>query len=320
MKEPLFALMLAEAAYAIAERLPDDYYPADAVYGLRGTAWKDYSTACRYLGQIENGFDALRRAERAYRKLPDPGVDLAVVNLCRALLFFEREQYPDALQLIRSAASRFDQRLERSRYFQAREVEAIILHQMGDVESARTTYEEAAVFADRLGDPDMKARAARNLGIAYREAGDIDGASRYFLTALQLYEALGSQAMVVHTRWSIVMLSLAAGNPEDAADSLPPIIRDLTALGIIGDAARAHLDLAEALLILRRFDAVEAACAGLFEFFTRAEMLTGALRAASYLKECAAARRLTRGDIETVRKYFSDLERAPDLVFAPPPG
>jgi tetratricopeptide (TPR) repeat protein len=319
VKEPRFALVLAEHARIIADGLPDDHYPADAIYALRGNAWKDYSNACRYLGQFEDGLDALRYAERNYRLTPDPGTFLAIVSLCRALMFFEQEWYPQALDHVRSAAIVFERRSERTRYFEAKEVEAIVAHRMGNVWTACEIYEQAYKLADATSDPDMKARAARNLGIAYREAGDLDRASTYFLVSLQLYEVLGSKVMVVYSRWSITSLSLAAGNANDAAERLPAIVRDFDTLGIINDAARAQLDLAEAHLILGKFDAVGTTCARLFEFFSRAEMKTGAMMAASYMKEAATARRLTRRDIQAVRKYLSDLERAPDLLFVPPP-
>jgi hypothetical protein len=48
-------------------------------------------------------------------------------------------------------------------------------------------------------------------------------------------------------------------------------------------------------------------------------MLTGALTAASYLKEAAEMRRLTRSDVQHVRRFLADLEKRPQLEFAPPP-
>jgi tetratricopeptide (TPR) repeat protein len=210
--------------------------------------------------------------------------------------------------------------MERVRNFEAKEVEAIIIHKMGDVAGACAIYEKAFKLADMIGNADMKARAARNLGISSREAGNFSRAGEYLFLSLQMYEALGSRAMVVYSRWSIATLSLAAGHVSDAAERLPAIVQAFDVLGIVADSARAQLDLAEALLILKQFDAVTSTCTRLLEYFNRAEMKTGAMMAAAYLKEAAAARRLTRRDIEAVRKYLSDVERKPDLIFVPPPS
>jgi tetratricopeptide (TPR) repeat protein len=178
-REPIFALSLAESAAIIAEALPDDYYPAGAVNDLRGTAWKEASTAHRLLGQLDAAFDALKRAERAYRRLPDSEMQMATVEWCRAILHWERQQYDDALTYARSAASRFEERRDTKKYLEAKEWEAIVLHSSGDVTAARSTYLSTFELADTLGDADMKARAANNLGMACRDAGETAAASQY---------------------------------------------------------------------------------------------------------------------------------------------
>src|SRR6266542_4153901 len=188
LREPRFALVLAETAGVIAEALPDDYYPAAAVNDLRGTAWKEYATACRYLGDFEGGFNALDRAERAYRRLADPGMQLARVALARATLFWEQQHYDEALRFARTAAAQFAERRAMEAYLDAKEWEAMILHRQGDVAAACQTYENVFTTADTIGDPEMKARAARNLAVACGDRGDTASAMNYLLIALQIYE------------------------------------------------------------------------------------------------------------------------------------
>lgn len=318
-REPRFASVLAETAAAIAEALPDDYYPAAAVNELRGRAWKEYSTACRDRGDFRGGFDALARAERAYRRLIDPDVHLAAVEMARAALLFEQQRYGEALPYARKAADVFAERRDLKRYFDAKEWEAMVLHRLGDIAAARATYHAAYDMADETDDLEMKARAAKNLGVAYRDEGDLGTASRYLRVALQVYEGLEQTAMVAYTRWSIAGLALAGGNAVDAAQRLPAIINELEALGLASGAARARLDLAEALVQLRRFDEVHAIASALVTYFRNAAMITGALMAAAYLREAAMNRSLTAVGVRHVRKYLDDLERTPDLLFLPPP-
>lgn len=47
--EPLVALTYADQAVSLAEALPDEAYPAKAVYELRGTAWKERANALMLL-------------------------------------------------------------------------------------------------------------------------------------------------------------------------------------------------------------------------------------------------------------------------------
>jgi|SRR6185436_9437235 len=318
-REPRFASVLAETAAAIAEALPDDYYPAAAVNELRGRAWKEYSTACRYRGDFPGGFDALVRAERAYRRLIDPDVHLAAVELARAAMLFEQQRYDEALRCARKAADVFAERRDLKRYFDAREWEAMILHRLGDIAAARATYHAAYDMADGADDLEMKARAANNLGLAYLDNGDLGSAIKYLRVALQIYEGLGQTTMVVHVRWWIANVSLAGGNAVDAAQRLPSIINELEAGGRASGAARARLDLAEALVQLGRFDEVHAIASALVTYFRNAKMITGALTAAAYLKEAAMNRSLTVEGVRHVRKYLGDLEQTADLLFLPPP-
>ena len=236
----------------------------------------------------------------------------------RAILLWEQQRYGEALPYARSAAVTFSNRRETQRYFEAKEVEALILHRQGDVAAACETYQQMFMYADELGDDEMKARSARNLGIAYRDRAEVGLASRYMLIALRLYEQLDQHAIVLLMRGLLARLALTAGNASEAAHKLPELIDEMRSLGMRTDAARAQLDLAEAFLILGRLKEVEEVCSGLAAFFREAQMLTGALTAAAYCKEAAAMRRLTMTHIERVRAYFAQLERAPRLSLRPP--
>lgn len=240
------------------------------------------------------------------------------MDLCRAILHWEREQHQDALRNARSAARVFSE-LHATDKREARECEAIVLHSSGDIRAARDTYARLYELAETTNDPVMKARAATNLAIAYRDTGEWGSASMYYAIALQIYAGLGEAAMVAHVRWSLARLALRGGNATDAAARLPGIVDELLRFGMTNHAAHARLDLAEALLILGEYEEVESICSALIAFYANAEILTGALTAASYLKEATKNRSVTARHIEHIRKYLSALERAPDLVFVPPP-
>ncbi|HEX7140107.1 MAG TPA: hypothetical protein VF219_19805, partial [Vicinamibacterales bacterium] len=175
-QEPLYAMELAETAQAVAESLPDDYYPSAMVFDLRGRTWKEYATICHDLGRYREGLDALQRAERAYRHLSDSGAGLAAVNLSRAILLWKLQRYAEALPFARAAAEEYAARRDTSRYIEAQEVEAVILQRTGNPLPARQIHQRAYDAADHLDDPAMKARTARNLGISYRDEGDLGNA------------------------------------------------------------------------------------------------------------------------------------------------
>ncbi len=71
--EPLAAVTFADAAIAIAEALPDHAYPWNAVYELRGTAWKERANALLRLGNFPAALESLVQAECAYLRLESAG-------------------------------------------------------------------------------------------------------------------------------------------------------------------------------------------------------------------------------------------------------
>ena len=317
-REPFYAMELAQAAQVIASELPEDYYPSSLVHELRGRAWKEYATACQYLGRYQAGLDALTRAERSYVCLSDAGYGLAAVNLSRAILLWKVQRHGEALPFARSAAGEYVQRRDLRRYMEAREVEAVILERMGEGIKAREIYDRAFHAADELEDIEMKARAARNLGINYRDTGDLGNSSKYLIIAMQLYEELRQDVWVARTRWSIARLPLVAGNFRDAEHRLRIAITHLEAKGLRNDVADAKLDLVEALLMTGQISEVESLCAEVAFFYREAGLVTGALTAASFLKEAASKRLLRQEHVTVVRNYLLAVREDPDLPFAPP--
>lgn len=284
---------------------------------MRGTAWLYYASACGSLALFREGEDGLRRAERAFARLPDGGTQIGRVELTRAVLLAKQKRHDEALGWARGAARRFEERGETKRYYDAKECEAGILMRLGQPEAAREMYETTCAVADILGDPEAKARAVTNLAISCREVGDVGSASKYFAEAIQWYQALGSSSMVVHTRWSIAQLALSAGNAVEAGQRLPGIVSELESRGMLLDAAYARLDLVEAWLLLGRVDAAHDECCVLVEFFAKAEILTGALTAIAFMKEAAAHRALSVRQVRAIQKYVKALAHSPALLFSP---
>jgi tetratricopeptide (TPR) repeat protein len=198
-------------------------------------------------------------------------------------------------------------------------VEAVVLERMGEHLKARDIYERAFDAADDLENLEMKARAARNLGVNYRDAGDLGNAGKYLLIAMQLYEELRQDVSVARTRWSIARLPLVAGNFPEAERRLRIALRDLDAKGLQNDLADAKLDLAETLLMTGGLNEVEMLCAQVAFFYREAGLVTGALTAATFLKEAASKRLLRQEHVKVVRNYLLAVREDPELPFAPPP-
>src|SRR4029077_16898732 len=147
-------------------------YPESRVHELRGSAWKERGTVCVYLGDYERGLDAATIAGNEY-KLVGNDAELISVNVLRATLLWKLKRNSEALQLITAAADEYLARGDEIRYIEAKETEAAILHRMGRTDVALAAYRKAFDKAETINDLAMKARAAKNIAVTAREAGDL---------------------------------------------------------------------------------------------------------------------------------------------------
>ena len=315
-REPREALHLADEAIAISESLPDDHYPADIVYELRGDAWKERANACRYLGDLRPALDALQHAERAYRHLLFPEPWLAAVDQIRATVLRISEKYDGALVCAMRAAEEFARLGDMKRFIDARIVEANVRAEAGDPQSARAILEPIYQSLDEEAEPETKGTIANNLGHYSMDIGDVGEASRYFLSALQLWDSLDSPAQGVLTRRNIAYLALVAGNPSEALRRLTAALTAAERLGLRKDAELMRLDIAEAYLATDEYEGAALICQHLVSSFTAAGMSVAARTAAAHLQEAAKRRSLSIAKIRHVRHFLRRLEEQPQLVFA----
>jgi AraC-like DNA-binding protein len=250
--EPLFAFGLAQTAVAIATALPDDHYPQEGINELRGRAWIEYSTVCRQLGRTGEALDALDRAHAAYERLPmaEPGINLT--HFARAILFWRLGRHTTALNLVRQSIAVFARYGDTAKEFDARQVEAVILHRQGDVRAARNSYESLYREGVRRGDGEMVARAAQNVGSLLLEEGRLKPAERYFEAAARLLEGLQLRGRAARAKWGLGLVALAEGDLEAAESRLRDVHTEMLALGMDRDAGDVRGDLARTLVALGR--------------------------------------------------------------------
>jgi tetratricopeptide (TPR) repeat protein len=318
-REPLEALTFADAAITIAEALPDDSYTANAVYELRGTAWKERANALRFLGRYDEGLESLRRAERAFRVLTLSGLGLASVAYVRSVILLEQERYDEASEAAAIAEQTYSSLGDAERQMAALFVRACIAFERRELETAIRLFCLVSEHAEMRDDVVWIASSAQTLGNCYLDAGRPAEASVQFHKALVRFRELGLRTEITRTEWGMARLIMDGGKLDEAIRRLRAVIAGFTSAGMVTDAALAGLDLAEALLTTGHTHEIVSLTKHLFTVFTGAGMLTGALTAIAYLREAAESTRLTKADIAAVRGFLRRAERQPALLFVPPP-
>jgi tetratricopeptide (TPR) repeat protein len=320
-KQPMHALVLADAAIAISDQLPNVRYPQTLIDELRGDAWHERANVLRYLGRHSEALDALDIAGRAYAASPVAAYWTAVVDYSRAVVFLEVERLDEAMKLARKSARVFRQFGEDERFVHAKIVEGAVLFDRNRYRDARELFIRLITPTREAGDATTLARLYLNIANCQLRLNELASADSYFARALSLYEALGLETERIRTRWNIGCLRLASGEIADGLARLREARREFEQLGARTDAALVTLDIAEALLAGGSVEgAREAAelCGGLVQSFTAVGMTGNALTALAFLQESFATGAATPQLVRHVRQY---LEAHPDhegTPFVPP--
>jgi tetratricopeptide (TPR) repeat protein len=316
----LEALIFADLAQAVADLLPDDLYPNNAVYELRGTAWKERANALVRLAEFDDALDALRQAEQAYGQLRSSGKGLAAVELVRAAVHYERGELQEAavhVDLAEEGYSRLG--LERER-MKAVWLRASIKLEALELQESSATYQRVIEFGKKVNDPDWIAKGSYGRANAELDRGNVSEASALFMKALVIFRETGPAENRIETEWGLARVVLHDGKASDAARRLRDVIAAFEGIGRVTNVALAGIDLCESLLVLERSDEIVKVASHAFRVLKKAGNETGALTALAYLKEAATKRQVTPGTLKVVREYLRRVERDPDLLFAPPPN
>src|SRR6185436_20707006 len=104
-RQPMHALLVADAAIAIADQLSASRYPAALLDELRGNGWYERANVLRYLGRYPEALDALDVSARAFGRSPVSAFTGAIVDYLRSVIYVELDRSDDARRLARTSAS-----------------------------------------------------------------------------------------------------------------------------------------------------------------------------------------------------------------------
>lgn len=317
-KEPLHALIFADAAIAVAEALPEDDYPPNALHDLRGRAWKERANALNQLGEPAAALEALDRAAREYDHVASNTLGLGNVALVRAAAYFCLEKLPEADREVQIAEELYQRLGDPERRTRAMFLRGNIKYESRELEGAAILFRRVIAYGEAEQNEEWVASGSYALGHCVLETGDIEAAAVLFSTAIRIYRRT-AQEYLAGAEWGMARVLLARGLYPESLRGLTAVQAEFTKRGMVLHAAVAALDAMDAMVALRMFKQVGERARGVFKTFTDAGMLTSALTALSFIQTAAAEERLTREQVRAVRSFVKRLEREPNLLFVPPP-
>lgn len=315
---PRRALILGETASAIVGMLSTQVYSETEIAALRGLAWKQRANANRHLGRFSEALEALDRAERAYRALARPELDLASLTYIRGTIHYEQQRYDLAAQHAEESAAAFAQLGQTELYVRSRYLQGSIAFEQRQLGEAQVIFDAILAHAKTTGDLSWIATTSLALGNCHLERRELSIAPQYFHRGMLAFRELGILSAEIRCRWGLALLVQREGRYRTAIPRLQEVREEFTKLGAASDAALVTLDLMETFLLLEKPREVRRAAGNIVHLLKEAGMVTGALTAADYLKTAAAMSKVTPTLIDYVRSYFRRVDAQPDLAFVPP--
>jgi tetratricopeptide (TPR) repeat protein len=315
---PRRALILAETASAIVGMLSTAVYTPSDIAALRGLVWKQRANANRHLGQFSAALESLDRAERAYRELARPELDLASLTFIRATVHFKQGIYELAEQHAAQSTAVFAQLGQTEFYFRSRLLEGSIAFEQRQLGRAQLIFDTVYAYGETTANLTWLARGSQALGNCYLERHDFANATQYLHRSMVAFRDLGLVSEEIRCRWGLALVVQRAGRYRTAIPRLQDVRDEFIALGGVSDAALVTLDIMETFLFLGKPRELRPIAGDIVKLFKDAGMVTGAVTAADYLKQAAAMSNITPSLIDYIRKYFLRVDVEPDLAFVPP--
>jgi tetratricopeptide (TPR) repeat protein len=314
-RQPQFSLMLASAATELSSKMQ-----LSAVQGaeLEGTSWLERGVACGALGKYREALAALRRAEEVFnRDRYSNAWNLANVWLSQAYVLVETDQSTEALQVAERAAEVYVAFGDASREVRALLVRAGVLYTQGDYQDSLAIYETVLARAERQRDLMTAATAIHNIGNCHLGTQAWGEAKRAYNDALARWDQLGVDTQQARAAWALATILVRSGQVNSGIDALENARREMLALGLENDEALVRLEMAEALLGMKRRSEVSVLLDGIVLKFASEGMMRNARMALAYLKEAESRGDIRASEIRHVRQYLERLPSRGTEAFLP---
>jgi len=306
-RDPAQALTVADLAAAIAETIPASNYPPLVMAQIRSTALRDRANALRYLGRLDEAFDAVETAESRLSEFPAAVHDRAIIWLVKAMILAQMEHYPEAEQMITAASVIFADVNDSTRFLQAGVVYGNLLGRQERYAEAENIFRDLLTVAVSSRDVETEARLHNNLGYCYVNLGEYTKANIHFSQSIAKFTDLGSMAEVARTERGAGVLLIGKGQFDLGYNRLREARAAFTTLQMPEEAGFCALRLIEAMLERGETGEARELADTVISEFTAAMLDQRAIDAVVRLRESLDADGATAEAVRTVHALVVSL-------------
>lgn len=294
------ALALLDAAESLLPSLD-----ARAALHLGADIEKNRANAQRELGAYPEALAAAERALVIAESWPGGGFDYAQSLYTRGTVYFKMGRYDAALADALHSGKRFAEFRAIQRVIHARNLEAVVRTEQGEVAEALRVYRLIRPQAEQIGDLGMVARSTANIAVALFRLGELAEARTYAYDAKTQYTTLSIEGEVVRTDWILAAITFREGGREEGLVAQEKAAAAFEARNMLADAAFVRLHMVGDLLTIGAWQEAARLARVAAETFARSGVRLHQMEAMAYLREAVEQQSATVGLVEYVRDYIA---------------
>ncbi|HEV7485876.1 MAG TPA: tetratricopeptide repeat protein [Thermoanaerobaculia bacterium] len=306
-RDPAQALAVADLAAAIVETIPTSSYPPLVIAQIRSTALRDRANALRYLGRLDEAYDAIETAESRLNQFPAAVHDRAIIWMVKAMILAQMDHFEEAEQAISNASVIFADVNDSTRFLQAGVVYGNLLGRQERYTEAENIFRDLLPVAVSSHDAETEARLHNNLGFCYVNLGDYTKATIHFSQSIAKFTDLGLVTEVARTERGAGTVLIGKGQFDLGCSRLREARAAFTKLQMPQEAGLCALRLIEAMVERGETDEARDLAATVINEFTAAMLDMRAIDAVVRLRQSLDADGATAEAVRTVHALVESL-------------
>lgn len=301
-RNPAEALTIADLAASIAESISDTYPPL-VIAQIRSTALRDRANALRYLGKLDEAYDAIETAESRLNDFSAAVHDRAIIWFVKAMILAQMDHFDEAETMINAASVIFADVNDSPRFLQAGIIHGNLLGRQKRYAEAENLFGELLKIAVSTGDVETEARLHNNLGHCAVYAGDYASANVHFSESIARFTDLGLRAEVPRTNLGAAQVLIGKHQIDAGLVRLEDARRSFVALKMFGEAGLCALRIIEVLIDRGDTGRARALTSAVIDEFTAAGVDMRAVQAIEQLQSTIDVDGATAEAVRTVHEF-----------------
>jgi len=305
-RNPAEALSIANLAASIAESISDTYPPL-VIAQIRSTALRDRANALRYLGKLDEAYDAIETAESRLNEFPAAVHDRAIIWFVKAMILAQMDHFDEAERMINAASLIFADVNDSARFLQAGVIHGNLFGRQKRYTEAENLFGDLLKIAVSSGDVETEARLHNNLGYCYVNLGDYTKANIHFSQSIAKFTDLGFAAELARTGRGAGAVLIGKGQFELGCERLRQVRTAFEKLQMPEEAGLCALRIIEAMVERGKTDEARDLATTVVSEFTAAALDTRAIDAVIRLRTSLDADGATAEAVRTVHALVQSL-------------